>query len=441
MKKMPRTVRIEGVKRPTYKLIAFLGTDSNGKKRTKSITFKDFDPTISVKQQEKLALRKAIEFEDKLKNGVCFDGNKVTFEEFARMWLNDMERKLVYTTYTAYKQILEKSIIPYFGHMKLTKIKLSMIEDFYKTLLPEYSQSTILRYVHILNGIFKTAVRRELIERNPCAGAEVPKMANKSETLKFFTPEQSLAFLDSLDMAFPYEYKGHKRIDDTGKPYFVDSYKEYRGMPMQFKVFFHIALFCGLRKGEILALHWDDIDFDKHQLRVCKTVAMSKNGLICKEPKTKSSVRTVPIPKQVMPLLLQYQSEYDAYKDSLGDKWQGKGNLFIQGDGHLMDLSTPYHRFKRHIEKYNEWAMQENENLPAGQKKHEILPTIPLHGLRHSCATLLNSLDVNIIAISSILGHAQTSTTMNIYAHSFEKKNWEACTKMEEFLEENKVFS
>lgn len=438
---MPRVVRIEGAKRPTYKLIAFLGADSNGKKKTKSTTFKEFDPAISVKQQERLAMQKAVEFEDRLKNGVCFDGNKVSFEEYSRMWLEDMERKLVYTSYTSYKRIVEDSLIPYFGHMKMAKIKLSMIEDFYKTLTPKYSQSSIMRYVHVLNGIFKMGVRREMIERNPCVGAEVSKSAKKTEALKFFTPEQSIAFLASLDLKFEWEYKGHKRVDDTGKPYYVNSYTEHRDMPTQLKVFYHIALFCGLRKGEILALHWNDIELDKHVLHVSKTAAKSKDGLICKEPKTKNSVRTVPIPKQVVPLLLQYQSEYEAYRSSLGDKWQGQGNLFVQADGRLMDLSTPYERFKSHIEKYNEWAKQENENLPAGQKKHVLLPNIPLHGLRHSCATLLNSLDVNILAISSILGHAQTSTTMNIYAHSFEKKNWEACLKMEEFLEENKVFA
>ena len=65
------------------------------------------------------------------------------------------------------------------------------------------------------------------------------------------------------------------------------------------------------------------------------------------------------------------------------------------------------------------------------------LPMIPLHGLRHSCATLLNYLDVNIIDISNILGHAQTSTTMNIYAHSFEKQKRVASDKIDEFLRMN----
>ena len=99
-----------------------------------------------------------------------------------------------------------------------------------------------------------------------------------------------------------------------------------------------------------------------------------------------------------------------------------------------MGRSTPYHYFKRHLKRYNEWVTTSDE---AKQQHLLPLPMIPLHGLRHSCATLLNYLDVNIIDISNILGHAQTSTTMNIYAHSFEKQKRVASDKIDEFLRKN----
>lgn len=81
--------------------------------------------------------------------------------------------------------------------------------------------------------------------------------------------------------------------------------------------------------------------------------------------------------------------------------------------------------------------MREN---PEEAKKQQLepLPEIPLHGLRHSCATLLNYLEVNIIDISKILGHAKSSTTMDIYAHSFEEQNTEAANKLNDFLLNNK---
>lgn len=120
----------------------------------------------------------------------------------------------------------------------------------------------------------------------------------------------------------------------------------------------------------------------------------------------------------------------------IGDKWRGEGNLFMQSDGKLMGLHTPYHRMQSHLRRYNEWVEEENKNLPK-DKQLEKLPVIKLRGLRHSCATLLNYLGVNIIDIANVLGHAQTSTIVNIYAHSFEEQTRVASDKIDEFMREN----
>jgi len=84
------------------------------------------------------------------------------------------------------------------------------------------------------------------------------------------------------------------------------------------------------------------------------------------------------------------------------------------------------------LEKYNDWVNEHSKE--AKLNGLERLPIIPLHGLRHSCATLLNYLDVNIIDISKYLGHANSSTTMNIYAHSFNEQQREATNKLEDYL-------
>lgn len=150
-----------------------------------------------------------------------------------------------------------------------------------------------------------------------------------------------------------------------------------------------------------------------------------------KKPKTATSVRTVSFPDEIVPLLKQYRKEYASYRFQLGTAWKGTDNLFIQEDGKLMGYSTPYQSFKRHLKRYNEWVQESQE---AKEQGFEELPLIPLHGLRHSCATLLNYLNINIIDISKILGHAKSSTTMDIYAHSFEGQNREAANRLDEFL-------
>lgn len=185
-----------------------------------------------------------------------------------------------------------------------------------------------------------------------------------------------------------------------------------------------------------------------HANRITKVLTDSINsGVIgskavlelLKYPKTKKSVRKVSIPDDVIPLLKKYHSEYIQTRFSHGTAWQGDfsngGNLFIQADGKLMGHTTPYQYFTKHLHRYNEWV--QNNPDKAKSEGLEELPIIPLHGLRHSCATLLNYLEINIIEISKTLGHSTCSTTMNIYAHSFEEQQEEVATKVNEFLRLN----
>ena len=427
-------VKVLNTKKGTvYKITVSNGYDLHGKKIVKTTTYKP-DSTLTPKQQEKALDKFVIEFEDKVKNGESFDGDKMSFELFAEKWLADVKDNLAYSTYEGYETIVNKRIIPYFKGYKVSKIKIPLIEAFYKELAKEYAYASVKKCDIVLGSMFKTAIRWGMIDINPCSNAKLPKINNTKNELKFFTPEQSLQFLHSLDRTYETTYKGHQRIDDTGIPYLVDDYTEARKVPTQYKVFFNIALFCGLRKGEILALHWEDIDFENNIITVNKSVAKTENGVSYKCPKTYTSIRTVPFPKEIVPLLKQYRKEYNLTKFRLGDYWKGQGNLFIQADGSLMGRSTPYQYFKRHLKRYNEWVVNSDE---AKQNGWSTLPMIPLHGLRHSCATLLNYLDVNIIDISNILGHAQTSTTMNIYAHSFEEQKRIASDRIDEFLKKN----
>lgn len=345
------------------------------------------------------------------------------------------QKNIAYSTYESYVHIVNNKIVPFFGTYKIAKIKPPLIESFYETLVGKYANGTIKKTANVLSGMFRTAVRWQMIQINPCKDCKISKNDTEEVALKYFTPEQSLMFLHSLGMIFDTVVKGHERIDDTGKSYRVGDYTESKKLPLQLKVFYTLSLYCGFRKGETLALHWDDIDFETKEIRITKSVGKAEDGVILKKPKTATFVRTVTMPDSIFPLLKQYKKEYNLYRFSIGTTWQGNGNLFIQWDGTLMGRSTPYQSFKRHLKRYNAWVYENEEE--ANQYGLEELPLIPLHGLRHSCATLLNYLDVNIIDISKILGHAKSSTTMDIYAHSFEKQNKEAANKLNAFIVNN----
>ena len=424
--------------RVVYRIVICMGYDKQGNKLVKNLTY-SVNQSATPKQQEKEALKYAMDMEDKLKYGYDFNAEKMSFEDFAYKWLESVKDNIAYGTYINYKHLLESRIIPYFKGYKLAYIKTPNVEAFLKTLVNDYSSGTITGYANVLSGVFKTAKRWNMIDNNPCQDARKPKKKQEETGLKYFTPEQSLMFLKSLNMSYEVTYKGHQRIDDTGKPYYVNEYTESYTVPTQYKVFYNLSLFCGFRKGETLALHWDDIDFKKKEISIAKSVGRTENGFDYKEPKTKTSIRKVPLPEVVIPLLKEYRIEYMQTRFKHGTAWQGDtqggGNLFIQSDGKLLGHTTPYQYFIKHLNRYNDWV-RNNPNKAKAEGLTE-LPVIPLHGLRHSCATLLNHLEMNIIDISKILGPSTASTTMNIYTHSFEEQKRVAANRIDEFMRRN----
>ena len=218
--------------------------------------------------------------------------------------------------------------------------------------------------------------------------------------------------------------KGHKRTDDTGKPYAVGDYETKKEIPEQLRVLFNLAIYGGLRKGELLALEWSDIDFEADTVSITKSVTVVAGKQLTKEPKTKTSFRTVAIPHFLTQRIKQMKTERTRYRLSLGDYWRGGENwLFIQDNGLQMNYSTPYQALHDTLTRYN-----------AGKKPEDQLPMIPLHGLRHTSATLLIASHQDIRTVSSRLGHAQASTIMNIYAHALQETDRKAADALENML-------
>ena len=124
-----------------------------------------------------------------------------------------------------------------------------------------------------------------------------------------------------------------------------------------------------------------------------------------------------------MNLIRKYKSEQQRYRLSLGTYWKGNNYLFIQDDGKQMDLSTPNKVFQKVIRLYNE-------------SHEDKLPEITLHGLRHTSATLLIAQNVDVKTVSSRLGHSETSTTMDIYAHALKKQDALAAESLGELFTE-----
>lgn len=419
----------------SYRIQVSNGYDVNGKKIRETISFTP-DQTMSPTQQKKALDKFVFEFEEKVKNGKFLSGEKMTFQAFYEYWLNEYaDKHLEKTTLQSYKAELDQKIIPAIGHLKIAKIKPTHLQSFYNNLLEDgvrkdgkpggYSPVTIKKDHAIISGMLSQAVLWQLIESNPCDRVAPPKEVKESiEDVKHFTVEQAEIFLNALEMKYTTKYKGHDRIDDTGVKYHVPEYIETRSIPTQFKVFFNLALFGGLRRGELIALTWDDLSSTDSSIDINKSTGLVNKEQITKIPKNKTSIRTVVVPEPIMKMTEKYRKEQLEYRISLGDQWNGENHLFIQADGKQMNLSTPNHTFHDIINKYN--ATVDRDELK--------LPHIPLHGLRHTSATFLIAQNIDVRTVSARLGHAQTSTTVNIYAKALKKLDKKAANALDDLL-------
>ena len=193
-------------------------------------------------------------------------------------------------------------------------------------------------------------------------------------------------------------------------------------MRLQFKVLYTIILYGGFRKGEALALTWDDIDFDAGQISISKSVVYHEKKMQIKAPKTAGSVRLVSMPDSVMDLLQRFHTLQAQQKELLQDFWPESNWLFTQHDGSLMNYHTPYHTFQKILKRYN----KEHPEHP--------LPMIPLHGLRHTNATLMLANHSDLASVAARLGHSQTSTTLNTYTHAVKSAERETGQLLEKLL-------
>ena len=358
---------------------------------------------------------------------------KITLKDFITRWTAEKaQQELQPGTLEKYQAVIDSFILPALGHLKLSEIKPHTVNAFFVSLTKDgsrhdgkpggYSKGTINKVSNVLSSILRTAVEWEAIERNPCDAVRV-KAEDSAEKVKFFTPQQAATFLDYISKPYTIHTKGHTRTDDTGKQYAVGDYTSTKELPTQLKVLFTLAIYSGLRKGEILALTWDDVDFENNTVAVTKAAAVVVGQQIVKVPKTRNSYRLISISRSITQQLQQWKLEQARYRLKVGAYWEGDNWIFTQDNSKMMSYYTPYSALQDILNHYN-----------ADKAEADKLPMIPFHGLRHTKATLQIAAGTDVRTVSAILGHRETSTTMNIYSHSLQTAEQEAAANMERLL-------
>lgn len=161
-----------------------------------------------------------------------------------------------------------------------------------------------------------------------------------------------------------------------------------------------LLLYTGLRVGELTALHWSEVDLEKATVTVKYNLYRLDGEYRLSSPKTKSSARVVALPPQAVKLLQEQRGWQDGRRQEVGDKWIDRGAVFTGQYGEYMSKNYINLQFKRLL------------------KKHDF-PDIHIHDLRHANASLLINMGIPTKVISEHLGHCDTRTTENIYAHVF----------------------
>ncbi len=356
------------------------------------------DPNMTIKAQEREVSKLAAEIETDLHRHKLTMAKKITLKDYSKIWMESYVRRrnLSPRTIFSYRNLLESRILPALGHYYIQDITPAIINRFMGRLSKEppknkrsqgktLSGTFLRKYYGLLHGMFERATKWQYISINPVAAVDAPAVDTKEFTP--YTDEQVVAMLDALS-------------------------KE----DLQWRALFTLAIYSQMRRGELVGLNWSAVDFEKKCVGVRQSACyIPGKGQILKAPKTASGKRTVTLPDSVMQLLKEHKSDQNLRRLAMGDTWMDQDAVFTQWNGVRMSVDTPSSKFRKFL-------------------KANDLPIIRLHDLRHTGVTLLVSGDnpMDPVTISKRIGHARTSTTMDIYSHAFAKQEQRAAELLEE---------
>ena len=313
--------------------------------------------------------KKLTEVSVTIDHGDFREDSGLTLGQWLTMWHRDYLGNVKLGTADTYEMQIRVHIIPALGDVKLSALRTPMIQRLYNKKREEGLSPKSIKNIHgCLHKALDVAVRIGYLSKNPSSNCILPRI-EQTEIHPLDTPELSklLAFL-----------KGHEH-----------------------EALIVTAIFTGLRSGELLGLTWDSVDFENGLIRVTKQLAQPrKKGEVFRFATPKNSKpRTIAPAPTVFQVLKKHKEEQEAQRKALGPAWNDGGfpNLvFTHPDG-------------SHLSQPTAWKILHKILVAAGIDAHRF------HDLRHTFATRLCESGANLKFIQSILGHADVSTTMNIY--------------------------
>ncbi len=466
-------------------LRSYQGTDAAGKKVEVHKTI-EIPPEIPEDMYEAYARQQQLIFDRTIKR----NGTKITFSDYAEQFLQKQKSKLKATTFVDYEDKIAV-INDEIGDIPFAELDGRRLAQFYSKLsmpgakltstyvtgngLRDKLQSMGITQdkLHELSGVSYCAIRKACYPPKHIALESANKIAAalgcdvddifvihcSEEGLSSTTIHSYHALISKIcreavcDAVLLFNIADHDHLDPPKrkKPeiplleceeisqliLFIKEKSEKAAKTLEdqnWLVAIEILLRAGIRRGELIGLEWEDIDFKRRVIKIERACVTVKGmGVITTDLKTFSSKRKIEMTDKLYDLLMEYKEMWLQHKENLGAKWQDKINITTDdGSVHTIDndrlFISPQTSLPRHPDSINktirEMIVKNN------------LPKYTPHTLRHAAATMMLVNGVSINTISSILGHSDPSFTMDTYTYSPEKANRQAMQALDQAIED-----
>lgn len=327
-----------------------------------------------TKKEAEKKVTEAIEQIIKMDRGELNEGLRhMTVQELFEKWFElTMKRKLKETTFREYTNAANHRIIPVLGEYKVTQLNTLTLQQFINDLTDEGLSPRYIEYIStILYGALESARIWKVIKFNPLADVERPRPRRVKHVT--WTVEEMDRFLSVTKL-----------------------------LDLRLYTVVSVALKTGIRRGEALALHWKDIDFENKEVSIERSLVYDKKGFRFSTPKSEASIRKITIGDSLISDLKKWKARQNEIKLVLG-------KVFIDNDL-VFTTKTGKPIFPRDL------TFQFNEAIKTAE-----VPKIRFHDLRHTHATLCLEAGMSLKEVQDRLGHSSIKTTGDVYAHVTEK--------------------
>ncbi len=326
-----------------------------------SVDGRRYSVTAPTEREAKRKMRERIR---QVEGGTLPPRERLTVEQWLTRYLDDVARlETREMTYRTYKSLAQNHIIPALGRIRLEKLQAADVRRLYSDLQRSGLSPTSIRLIHaILRVALKVAVEDGLVSRTVMESVRPPR--SRSTQMTALTPEQCRALLDAAGDA-------------------------------QMETLLRLALFTGMRQGELLGLRWQDVDMERGVVSVVQQ--LSRDGTFT-EPKTARGRRRIDLRDRVMASLRAQRARQAEMRLRCGPSWADSGLVFTTPFG--MPL-TPWG-----VGRYFKHLLRDAD-----------LPDVRFHDLRHTAASLMLSLNVHPKEVQEKLGHSSIAMTMDRYSH------------------------